>query len=133
MNSSKTSQTESAVHGCGLTSQGTVDHTSSEVYGWLVFITVISIIKCPITAVLNVLIMIAVKTKNQVRTKSNIALACLSSADADMGVIAQPLSIGWLIEELQGNTSGTYCVLIGSARAVLRMLGIASLFHLAMM
>ena len=133
MNSSKTSQTESAVHGCGLTSQGTVDHTSSEVYGWLVFITVISIITCPITAVLNVLIMIAVKTKNQVRTKSNIALACLSSTDAVMGVIGQPLFIGWLIEELQGNTSGTYCVLIGFARAVLRVLGIASLFHLAMM
>ena len=133
MNSSKTSQTESAVHGCGLTSQGTVDHTSSEVYGWLVFITVISIITCPITAVLNVLIMIAVKTKNQVRTKSNIALACLSSTDAVMGVIGQPLFIGWLIEELQGNTSGTYCVLIGFGRAVLTVLGIASLFHLAMM
>ena len=134
MNSSKTSQTESAVHGCGLTSQGTVDHTSSEVYGWLVFITVINIITFPITAVLNVLIMIAVKTNNQVRTKSNIALACLSSTDAVMGVIGQPLFIGWLIEELQGNTSGTYCVLIGFARAVLTLvLGIASLFHLAMM
>ena len=134
MNSSETSQTERAVHGCGLTSQRTVDHTSSEVYGWLVFITVISIITCPITAVLNVLIMIAVKTKNQVRTKSNIALACLSSTDAVMGVIGQPLFIGWLIEELQENTSGTYCVLIGFARAVLTLvLGIASLFHLAMM
>ena len=133
MNSSETSQTERAVHGCGLTSQRTVDHTSSEVYGWLVFITVISIITCPITAVLNVLIMIAVKTKNQVRTKSNIALACLSSTDAVMGVIGQPLFIGWLIEELQGNTSGTYCVLIGFGRAVLTVLGIASLFHLAMM
>ena len=133
MNSNETSQTESAVRGCGLTSQGTVDHTSSEVYGWLVFITVISIITCPITAVLNVLIMIAVKTKNQLRTKSNIALACLSSTDAVMGVIGQPLFIGWLIEELQGNTSGTYCVLIGFARRdVLRVLGIASLFHLAM-
>ena len=134
MNSSETSQTERAVHGCGLTSQRTVDHTSSEVYGWLVFITVINIITFPITAVLNVLIMIAVKTNNQVRTKSNIALACLSSTDAVMGVIGQPLFIGWLIEELQGNTSGTYCVLIGFARAVLTLvLGIASLFHLAMM
>ena len=134
MNSSETSQTERAVHGCGLTSQGTVDHTSSEVYGWLVFITVINIITCPITAVLNVLIMIAVKTNNQVRTKSNIARACLSSTDAVMGEIGQPLFIGWLIEELQENTSGTYCVLIGFARAVLTLvLGIASLFHLAMM
>ena len=95
--------------------------------------SVVSIITCPITAVLNVLIMIAVKTKNQVRTKSNIALACLSSTDAVMGVIGQPLFIGWLIEELQGNTSGTYCVLIGFGRAVLTVLGIASLFDLAMM
>ena len=63
--------------------------------------------------------MIAVKTKNQVRTKSNIALACLFSTDAVMGVIGQPLFIGWLIEELQGNTSGTYCVLIGFGGAVL--------------
>ena len=51
-----------------------------------------------------------------------------------MGVIGQPLFIGWLIEELQENTSGMYCVLIGFARAVLTLvLGIASLFHLAMM
>ena len=33
----------------------------------------------------------------------------------------------------EGNTSGTYCVLIGFARTVLRVLGIASLFHLAIM
>lgn len=98
MNSSETSQTESAIRGCGLTSQGTVDHTSSEVYGWLVFITVISIITCPITALLNVLIMIVVKSKNEVRTTSNIALACLSSTDAVMGVIGQPLFIDRLAD-----------------------------------
>ena len=74
----------------------------------------------------------AVKTKNQVRAKSNIALACLSSTDAVMGVIGLPPFISWLIVELQGNSSGTHCLLIGFSRTSLRLLGIASLLHLAM-
>ena len=74
----------------------------------------------------------AVKTKNQVRAKSNIPLACLSSTDAVMGEIGLSLFISWLIVELQGNSSGTHCLLIGFSRTSLRLLGIASLLHLAM-
>ena len=131
MNTSETSQTASTGRECGLTPQGTVNDISSEVYCWLVFITVISIITCPVTTVLNALIMVAVKTKNQVRTKSNIALACLSSTDAVMGVIGLPLFSAWLIVELQGNTFGMHCELIGFTRTSLRLLTIASLLHLA--
>ena len=87
-------------------SLGTLDHTTQEAYGWLVFITVISIIICPITTGLNTMIMIAVKTKHRMKTKSNIALACLSSTDAVMGVIGQPLSfISWMIAVLQETLS----------------------------
>ena len=131
MNTSETSQRASTGRECGLTPQGTVNDISSEVYCWLVFITVISIITCPVTTVLNALIMVAVKTKNQVRTKSNIALACLSSTDAVMGVIGLPLFSSWLIVELQGNTFGMHCELIGFTRTSLRLLTIASLLHLA--
>ena len=131
MNTSETSQTANTGRECGLTPQGTVNDISSEVYCWLVFITVISIITCPVTTVLNALIMVAVKTKNQVRTKSNIALACLSSTDAVMGVIGLPLFSSWLIVELQGNTFGMHCELIGFTRTSLRLLSIASLLHLA--
>ena len=131
MNTSETSETASTGRECGLTPQGTVYDISSEVYCWLVFITVISIITCPVTTVLNALIMVAVKTKNQVRTKSNIALACLSSTDAVMGVIGLPLFSSWLIVELQGNTFGMHCELIGFTRTSLRLLTIASLLHLA--
>ena len=131
MNSSETSQAASTGRKCGLTPQGTVNDISSEVYCWLIFITVISIITCPVTTVLNALIMVAVKTKNQVRTKSNIALACLSSTDAVMGVIGLPLFSAWLIVELQGNTFGMHCELIGFTRTSLRLLSIASLLHLA--
>ena len=48
-----------------------------------------------------------------------------------MEVIGLPFFIFWLIVELQGNTSGPYCVLISFSRASLRLLGITSLLHLA--
>ena len=132
MNSSEASQTARTRRECGLTSQGTVYHISSDVYCWLFFITVISIITRPITTVLNALIIVAVKTKNQVRTKSNIARACLSSTDAVYGSDRSAFFfIFWLIVELQGNTSSSYCVLISFSRASLRLLGITSLLHLA--
>ena len=108
MNSNATSQVARTVRGCEVIPLGTLDHTTQEAYGWLVFITVISLITCPITTGLNTLIMIAVKTKHRVKTKSNIALASLSSTDAVMGVIGQPLFISWVIAELQGNTFSTY-------------------------
>ena len=111
---------------------GTLNHTTQEAYGWLVFITVTTIITCPISTGLNTLIMIVVKTEHRVKTKSNIELACLSSTDAVMGVRGQPLFISWLIAELQGNTFSTYCVRIQLARMALRVLGVATVFHLAM-
>ena len=37
--------------------------------------------------------MVAVKTERQLRTKSNIALACLAMADLVVGLIVQPLQI----------------------------------------
>ena len=73
------------------------------------------------------------KTKHRVKTKSNLAIACLSSTDGIIGVIGQPLFISWVTAELQGNTSSTYCIRTLLSRIALRVLGIASLSHLAMM
>ena len=105
MNSSSASDTVRTFHGCDQAiSQGSLDHTTPEAYAWLVFVTVISIIISPITFALNALIKIAVKTK------SNLAIACLSSTDGIMEVIGQPLFISWVTAELQGNTPSTYTV-----------------------
>ena len=72
---------------------GTLDHTTTEAYAVLVFIIVVSVIACPITTVLNALVIIAVKTKPRLQIMSNIAIACLATTDGIMGVIGQPLSI----------------------------------------
>ena len=81
----------------------------------------------------NALVIIAVTTKHRLNTNTNIALACLSTTDLAMGVIGQPLSISKTITELQGNTSGTYCVRTLLATIGLRVLSSVSLSHLAMM
>lgn len=111
MNSTAASDSTRTVPACDpAILQGTLDHTIREAYGWLVFITVICIVTCPLTTAMNALIIIAVKTKTQLKTKSNIALACLSTTDLAMGVIGKPLYISEVIAELQGNTSSTYCI-----------------------
>ena len=60
-----------------------------------VFITriVINGSTCPLIVLLNILVMVAVKTKRQLRTKSNVALACLATTDLVVGLVVQPLQI----------------------------------------
>ena len=109
MNSTAASHATGTVPGCDpAISQRTLDHTTREARGWLLFITVICIVTCPLTTAMNALIIIAVKTKNRLKTKSNIALACLSTTDLAMGVIGKPLYISVVIAELKGNTSSTH-------------------------
>ena len=54
---------------------------------------VVNALTCPFVIVLNILVMVAVKTKPQLRTTSNIALACLSTTDLVVGLLVQPLHI----------------------------------------
>ena len=76
---------------------GKLDHTTTEAYAVLVFIAVMSVITCPITTVLNVLVIIAVKTKPRLKIMSNIALACLAATDGLMRMIGLPLFITAII------------------------------------
>ena len=52
---------------------------------------VVNALTCPLIIVLNILEMAAVKTKRQLRTKSNVALACLATTDLVVGLVVQPL------------------------------------------
>ena len=132
MNSTAASDTARIALGCDpIIPHGTLDPKATpEAYGWLVFIAVISAITCPLTVVMNALIIIAVKTKPGVKTKSNIALACLSTTDLAMGVIGQPLFISGVIAELQGYASSTYCLRKELGVLAIALSGNASLFHI---
>ena len=133
MNSSAVSETKRIALACDpAIPYGFLDETTMWAYGWLILIAVINIVACPLTAVMNALVIIAVKTKYRLKTKSNIALACLSTTDLTMGVIGQPAFIAWVIVQLQGNTASTYCIKTVLSRLALRVLGNLTLSHLAM-
>ena len=60
---------------------------SSDFRAVLIVRIVVNSLTCPLIILLNILVMVAVKTKLQLRTKSNIALACLSTTDLVVGVV----------------------------------------------
>lgn len=62
-------------------------------YAILVVNVLILVLTFPFTAVLNTLVMFAVGKKAQLRTVSNVALACLSATDAMVGIFVQPMCI----------------------------------------
>ena len=97
----------------------------------LIFLIIIHILTFPFTAVLNALVMIAVKVKSRLRAhKSNILLALLASTDFIVGVIIQPAFIAVLVMFLHDEPSG-YC-LLKVLRPVMGSFAEASLFHLAL-
>ena len=98
-----------------------------------VFLIIMNIITAPVTSLLNGLVIIAVKRKHRLKTKSSIALACLATTDCFMGVIGQPMFIALNIVVLQVESSYTYCLIRQLSLAVLTVLGRATNLHLALM
>jgi len=92
----------------------------------------VNALTCPVIILLNILVMVAVKTKRQLRTKSNIALACLSTTDLIVGLLVQPL----LITEaslLLNDEQSMFCTLTDlSKRFVFNCLQ-ASFYHFILM
>ena len=94
---------------------------------------VVNALTCPLIILLNILVMVAVKTKRQLCTKSNVALACLATTDLVVGIVVQPLHIACGIILLQGETD-VYCNLkeIALDITVICVLQ-ASVYHLFLM
>ena len=136
MNSSALSPSQENVFECQFFTQlgGRIDPDSTkEAYVVLVFIMIINIITCPFTVVLNVLVMVSVKIKPRLKTKSNIALACLATTDGIMGLIGQPLFIAEITAVLQEEVSSIHCTAIQICSSTLSVLAGASLLHLVLM
>ena len=66
---------------------------------------IINSISCPFTVLLNVLVVLAVKSRPRLRSNSNILFACLAVTDALTGLIGQPAFILWKIFQLLGDTT----------------------------
>ncbi|XP_078342984.1 adenosine receptor A3-like [Oculina patagonica] len=87
---------------------------------------------CPLIILLNILVMVAVKTKRHLRTKSNVALACLATTDLVVGLVAQPLKIAFHILTLLGEAD-VFCSLKKIAIGISAKCWLATLYHLLLM
>ena len=105
------------------------ERLSPELRAVFIFRIAVNAISCPFVILLNILVMMAVKTNRQLRTKSNVSLACLATTDLIVGLVVQPLQIVRHSFILKGET-GIFCSTLAKITVAinLRCL-IASLDH----
>ena len=96
-----------------------------------IFRIVANAFTCPLAIVLNILLMVAVKTKRQLRTKSNVALACLSTTDLTVGLVLQPLHIASASFLHRGDIM--FCTITRISTITTSICGLASLHHIVLM
>ena len=105
---------------------------STDLHGVFATRLVVNALTCPLVIFLNILVMVAVKTKRQLRTKSNVALACLATTDLGVGLVVQPLQIAFCIFLFQGETD-LFCRLKKISMVITVKCILASLYHLLLM
>ena len=110
-----------------------LDQPTTEEYVAFLFLIVISIITCPTTIALNALVVIAVKIKRRLITRSNLALVCLALTDELTALIAHPIFIAVTVSALQSENSSKICTLQPLLKNTLRLLSAASLYHMVLM
>ena len=97
----------------------------------LIIRIVVNALTCPLITVLNTLLVAAVKTKPQLCTKSNIALACLATTDFVVGLVLQPLQIASDISLFRGDIVS--CTITYLSKTVTLTCVLASFHHLVLM
>ena len=105
---------------------------SPDLLAVLIVRIVVNALTCPLIILLNILVMVAVKTKRQLRNTSNIALACLATADLMVGLVVQPLHIASSALLFEGKTD-MFCSLTDTSYVITRKCVPASLYHLFLM
>ena len=105
---------------------------SSNVRAVLIARITVDALTCPLIILLNILVMVAVTTKRQLRTKSNIALACLATTDLMVGLVVQPLYITSNTLMLKGETK-MFCSLTDISWVISMVCVMASFNHFFIM
>ena len=125
--SNSSNETKSLFH-CRESSQKTwdINHTTS-----FEIIVAITTIACPVTTLLNLMVIIAVKTRRELKNKSNILLSSVALADLLVGAVSMPLTITFdslVIQRIL--VSDVTCTMLFISASVLYTLCGASFFHL---
>ena len=95
--------------------------------------TALNLGSCPVIILMNVLVIVAIKTRRRLQSTCNILLACLAVTDLAVGVVSQPLFIAQEIYFLSGASLVDYCYLFRLIVYVLLVPNIESLLILAIL
>ena len=93
---------------------------------------ILNLLTCPLTILLNTLVIIAVKTKPRLQNVHNIILASMAGTDLAVGIAAQPVFIAREISRQTGGSLSMYCKLSTITLITTTLLCITSLFHLTL-
>ena len=91
---------------------------SPELRAVLIFRIAVNAVSCPFVILLNILVIVAVKTNRRLRTKSNVSLACLATTDLVVGLVVQPLQIAHHSFMLKGE-GGIFCNTLSAIRVAI--------------
>ena len=92
----------------------------------------LNILSFPVTILMNVLVIMAVKTRPRLQKKYNILLACLSETDLLVGAASQPTFIAGQIYVIKGLFLIEYCRYHKESVLIFGIPIYASLFHLTL-
>ena len=93
---------------------------------------ILNLLTCPLTILLNTLVIIAVKTRPRLQNMHNLILASMAGTDLAVGMVAQPVFIAREISRQTGGSISMYCKLSTITLITASLLCIPSLFHLAL-
>lgn len=91
-----------------------------------------NLLTCPPTVILNVLVIIAVKTKPRLQTTHHLILASMAATDLAVGIVIQPVFIAREIARLTDGLLLVYCKLSKILMVTTSLLCLTSFFHLVM-
>lgn len=103
-------------------------YLAKDTFAVLVSVTIVNLVAIFPTILLNSLVILAVATKQRLRTKSNTLLACLAGTDLLTGLVVQPIAIAVDIKRILG--VGPFCVLEKLYQVALSTAGLTSSSHL---
>ena len=95
--------------------------------------TALNLGSCPVIILMNVLVIVAIKTRRRLQSTYNILLACLAVTDLAVGVVSQRLFIAQELYFLSGPSLVDYCYLFRLIVYVLLVPNIESLLILAIL
>ena len=93
---------------------------------------ILNILSSPVTILMNVLVIMAVKTRSRLQSKYNILLACLAGTDLLVGVASQPSYIVGQIYVIKGLSLSEYCGYHKLTNFLVLIPIFASVFHLTL-